>query len=77
MRYRHAYADAQFPIGGGKIGGLLDVRIVVDPGGYRGKHRNCTCDTAEGTSVVHAGTYLMFTHSPGCPSHGDSSDEGL
>ena len=76
MRYRHAYADAQIPIGGGKIGGLLDVRVVVDPGGYRGKHRNCTCEPCR--ACVARETSLGHRHPAfGCPSHGDGYDEDL
>ena len=86
MRYRHAYADAQYPLGNlgkRKIGGLLDVRVVVDPGDYRGKHRNCTCpphDPVGGLSPndiydSRKDRWYRLNQTGGCPSHGDASDE--
>lgn len=55
----------------------------IDPGGYRGRHRNCTCpkdwDEAIGKKLLRV--LVMPNRSdeapymPGCPSHGDGSDE--
>ena len=71
LHYRHGRADAQIPVGNigpDKIGGVLDVRMVVDES--RGKHRNCTCCFSDPRNHVH-----RDCRSFGCPRHGDASDE--
>ena len=60
-RYRHA----QRMFTGAQIESWRGVGVEVEPtSGYRGKHRNCTCQR-------HRYVFRVV----GCPRHGDSSDE--
>ena len=79
MRYRHARADYQVPVGNigkSKIGGLLDVRVLVDPKGYRGKHRVCTCPAGKIETDRQRNAGLGFIKTVGCPSHSEPTDVG-
>jgi len=67
VRGRHSDSRPMFAIGESVV--LESNRSFLDPGGYQGRHRNCTC-----LQINRPGLYANF-ESPGCPVHGDGSDE--
>ena len=74
--YRHGRTVVEF----GDEGDIVAIPFGVGAPEYRGVHRNCTCPPATTSYFGHIhhqyeDFVLPVRHVPGCPTHGDGTDE--